>query len=89
MLKRLILCLDGTWNTADSEQITNIVRILDFIEPKVKTKSGIEEEQRVYYHNGVGTGLSTRDKIFGGATVHPQRVFARATQVTHTCEPTS
>ena len=66
-LKRLVLCLDGTWNADDSEQITNIVRIRDLINPKLKTSAGVEY-QRVYYHNGVGTGLSTRDKIIGGAT---------------------
>ena len=65
-LKRLILCLDGTWNADDSEQITNIVRIRDLINPKLETERGVEY-QRVYYHNGVGTGLSTRDKIIGGA----------------------
>jgi uncharacterized protein (DUF2235 family) len=66
-LKRLVLCLDGTWNADDSEQITNIVRIRDLINPKLETASGVEYQQ-VYYHNGVGTGLSTRDKIIGGAT---------------------
>jgi hypothetical protein len=65
-LKRLVLCLDGTWNADDGEQITNIVRIRDLINPKLKTAAGVEE-QRVYYHNGVGTGLSTRDKVIGGA----------------------
>jgi hypothetical protein len=66
VLKRLILCLDGTWNTADSQQITNIVRIRDLIAPKVSTAAGAEE-QRIYYHTGVGTGLSMRDKVIGGA----------------------
>ncbi len=66
MLKRLILCLDGTWNTADSQQITNIVRIRDLIAPQIPTATGAEE-QRIYYHTGVGTGLSMRDKVMGGA----------------------
>src|SRR5262249_3366817 len=67
VLKRLVLCLDGTWNADDSEQITNIVRIRDLINPKLETAHGIEYQQ-VYYHNGVGTGLSARDAIIGGAT---------------------
>jgi uncharacterized protein (DUF2235 family) len=67
MVRRLVLCLDGTWNTADGQEITNIVRIRDLIAPKVKTPAGIEE-QRVYYHTGVGTGLSTRDRLIGGLT---------------------
>jgi len=74
VIKRLVLCLDGTWNTADSQEITNIVRIRDLIAPKVKRPAGAEErsagteDQRIYYHTGVGTGLSTRDKIIGGST---------------------
>lgn len=74
MIRRLILCLDGTWNTADSHEITNIVRIRDLIAPKVARPTGAEErsagaeEQRIYYHTGVGTGLSTRDKMIGGST---------------------
>jgi uncharacterized protein (DUF2235 family) len=67
MIKRLVLCLDGTWNTADSDEITNIVRIRDLIASKVTTPTGVEE-QRVYYHTGVGTGLSTRDRVIGGLT---------------------
>src|SRR5215510_905023 len=66
MTNRLILCLDGTWNTADGERVTNIVRVRDLIDPRVDTPDG-PEEQRVYYHNGVGTGLSTKDKWIGGA----------------------
>jgi hypothetical protein len=66
-LKRLVLCLDGTWNADDSQRITNIVRIRDLINPKLETANGVEY-QRVYYHNGVGTGLTTRDRILGGAT---------------------
>src|SRR5258708_25698459 len=65
--KRLILCLDGTWNQADDKQITNIVRIRDLIEPKIKTPTGTEY-QRVYYHNGVGTGLSRTSNLVDGAT---------------------
>ena len=59
MIRRLILCLDGTWNTADSQEITNIVRIRDLIAPKVGPPTGAEdgpagaEEQRIYYHTGV------------------------------------
>lgn len=67
MVRRLILCLDGTWNTADGQKITNIVRIRDLIAPKVETPAGTEE-QHVYYHTGVGTGLSLSDRLIGGVT---------------------
>ncbi|MDF2621496.1 MAG: hypothetical protein K0S00_4155 [Xanthobacteraceae bacterium] len=49
--KRLILCLDGTWNTADGDEITNIVRLRDMLQPGLT--AGIE--QRIYYDEGVGT----------------------------------
>ncbi|ADH89388.1 Protein of unknown function DUF2235 [Ancylobacter novellus DSM 506] len=59
--KRLILCLDGTWNTADGDEITNIVRLRDMLQPG--TADGIE--QRIYYDEGVGT-LGGFDKYIGG-----------------------
>ena len=66
-LRRLILCLDGTWNTDDGQDITNIVRIRDVIEPKY-VEGGEVFAQRVYYGRGVGTGLTERDKFIGGGT---------------------
>jgi hypothetical protein len=67
--KRLVLCLDGTWNSDDGEKITNIVRIRDLIDPEFQSPDGSEIwQQRVFYHTGVGTGLTQKDKVFGGAT---------------------
>ncbi len=66
-LKRLILCLDGTWNSDESRHITNIVRLRDLIDPKY-AESGKAIAQRVYYDTGVGTGLSLTDEFIGGAT---------------------
>jgi len=65
-MKRLILCCDGTWNSADQKENgipcpTNVVRIAYRI---AKAESGIS--QIVYYGQGVGTG-NTIDKITGGA----------------------
>lgn len=59
--RRLILCLDGTWNTANGEEITNIVRLRDMLQPGVT--DGVE--QRIYYDEGVGT-LGGLDKYVGG-----------------------
>jgi hypothetical protein len=68
-LKRLIICLDGTWNSDDGKEITNIVRIRDLIDPKFLSPDGKEVwAQRVYYDAGVGTGLARGDKFVGGAT---------------------
>lgn len=65
-MKRLILCCDGTWNSADQSSNgvpcpTNIVRIAYRI---AKRKDDIR--QIVYYSQGVGTGNSL-DRFTGGA----------------------
>jgi Uncharacterized alpha/beta hydrolase domain (DUF2235) len=66
-MDRLILCLDGTWNTADSAApITNVVILRDLVDPLWKSGS-TTEKQRIYYDEGVGTegGLN---RLIGGAT---------------------
>lgn len=60
--RRLVLCLDGTWNTDDAQTVTNIVEIRDRILPL----GADEVPQKIYYDWGVGTGLGF-DRIFGGA----------------------
>lgn len=65
-MKRLILCCDGTWNSADQSSNgtpcpTNIVRIAYRI---AKRKDDLR--QIVYYSQGVGTGNSL-DRFTGGA----------------------
>ena len=59
--RRLILCLDGTWNSNDkSDKVTNIVKLLRAI-PAV-ARDGTS--QVLYYGRGVGTGGG--EKIRGG-----------------------
>lgn len=65
-MKRLILCCDGTWNSADQQAEdtpcpTNVVRIAYRIAKRDK-----KTPQIVYYGEGVGTGNSV-DRITGGA----------------------
>ena len=69
-MDRLVLCLDGTWNAADSQDpITNIVTLRDLIDPLWKDeKTGAIEKQRIYYHEGVGTGAGYLDHWLGGLT---------------------
>lgn len=66
MPKRLVVCCDGTWNTADQETDshpcpTNVTKVALSLAPE--DSSGTP--QRVYYHRGVGT--SRWDRITGGA----------------------
>jgi uncharacterized protein (DUF2235 family) len=68
MKKRLILCCDGTWNSADQESNgrpcpTNVIKIAYRL-----CKHGADgTPQIVYYDQGVGTG-NWLDRIEGGAT---------------------
>lgn len=62
--RRLILCLDGTWNDPNGNDITNIVRLRDMLQPGVS--DGVE--QRIYYDEGVGTEGSTLKRAHEGAT---------------------
>jgi uncharacterized protein (DUF2235 family) len=66
MPKRLIVCCDGTWNTADQAiagrpSPTNVTKLALSIAPEDSAGVG----QCVYYHSGVGT---TRwERVSGGA----------------------
>lgn len=65
-MKRLILCCDGTWNTADQQHDgnpcpTNVVRIA----LRVAKRDG-DVLQVIFYDQGVGTG-NLVDRLSGGA----------------------
>lgn len=68
---RLVVCLDGTWNTADRKTSrTNIGRIRDAValEDDTAVRAGRAAKpiaQRVYYDEGVGTGRF-KDRMVGG-----------------------
>jgi uncharacterized protein (DUF2235 family) len=61
--KRLIVCLDGTWNREDDS--TNVLHQYNLvIEGMVPTKDGGSILQKKHYFRGVGTG--PLDRITGG-----------------------
>jgi uncharacterized protein (DUF2235 family) len=65
-MKRLVLCCDGTWNSADQERNgtpcpTNVVKLGYRV-----AKSAGGTAQVVYYDQGVGTG-NFIDRVSGGA----------------------
>jgi len=65
-MKRLIICFDGTWNNADSNQAdTNVALLAGAIHSTVGT-AGIS--QSVLYLRGVGTGGLHAEIIVEGAT---------------------
>lgn len=67
-MRRLVVCCDGTWNSADQakadgEGRTNVARFRDAV---VVGPAADGVEQAVFYDPGVGTG-SWWDKLVGGA----------------------
>ena len=62
--RRLVVCLDGSWNKRDSG--TNVYHISNLVqEGRVKDpKTGQEWFQIIYYDEGVGTGVL--DSVSGG-----------------------
>lgn len=61
-MKRLIVCLDGTWNRADDpKHSTNVVAMMRAIAPG--DQDGVE--QVLFYDKGVGTG-GFADRLRGG-----------------------
>jgi uncharacterized protein (DUF2235 family) len=66
MPKRLIVCCDGTWNTADQAiaghpSPTNVTKLA----LSIADEDSAGGRQRVYYHSGVGT--SRWERLSGGA----------------------
>jgi len=67
--KRIVFFCDGTWNKADADKPTSILRLAQAVTPTAA--DGIK--QVVFYQQGVGTGRGTSrlarwtDKFLGGA----------------------
>ncbi len=65
-VKRIVICCDGTWNTADAKNPTNVVKFARAL--NLRDKAGID--QIIYYDDGVGndkTALSQKfDRLLSG-----------------------
>ncbi|HEX2021575.1 MAG TPA: DUF2235 domain-containing protein [Candidatus Thermoplasmatota archaeon] len=67
-MKRLVVCCDGTWNTADATADgkpcpTNVVKMARAVAPRDEEGNA----QVVFYDEGIGTG-GLLDRVVGGAT---------------------
>lgn len=68
-MKRIVFFCDGTWNRADADRPTSILKLAQAVTPSAA--DGIK--QVVFYQQGVGTGRGTSrlarrmDKLLGGA----------------------
>ena len=71
MPKNLVLCCDGTWDSADQEKdpntgeicVSNVLKIA--VRMKKRTEAG--KLQIVYYDQGVGSSGNLLDRVGGGA----------------------
>src|SRR4051812_49891128 len=64
--KRLVVCCDGTWNTADSGTgYTNVSRLAWAIAP-TDTRNDESTTQIVFYQSGVGSEGDLVSKVTGG-----------------------
>lgn len=70
MPKRIIVCCDGTWYSADKGDDnlpSNVARFSRMLARQGKDKDNNPIEQVVYYQTGVGTGaLSIMDSVTQG-----------------------
>ena len=67
-MKRIIICCDGTWSKPgkmDRGKVveTNVEKLYDALEMKDSTNTS----QLKFYGQGIGTGFSISDHIFGGS----------------------
>jgi uncharacterized protein (DUF2235 family) len=65
VMKRLVVCCDGTWNKPDNEHVTNVEKIARTIQGDPTATGGVY--QLVYYISGVGAGSYEADRLLGGA----------------------
>lgn len=64
-MKRLIICLDGTWMAADrGPHATNVVNLMRAIAPR----DDDDHRQLIHYASGVGASGTLTSKIWEGAT---------------------
>jgi uncharacterized protein (DUF2235 family) len=68
MSKNLVLCCDGTWDSADQEKVNGELCVSNVLKIAVRMKKRLANGnlQIVYYDQGVGSG-NALDKFQGGA----------------------
>lgn len=65
IMKRLVICCDGTWNRPENENITNIEKIARTVAIDSDKSDGVQ--QLVHYISGVGSHWFWMDRVLGGA----------------------
>jgi uncharacterized protein (DUF2235 family) len=70
-MKRLITCSDGTWNKPGNTDrgkpvITNVEKMFQCICEEDTSAQGQRIGQRKFYDEGIGTGVTLKDRLLGG-----------------------
>ncbi|WP_419939869.1 phospholipase effector Tle1 domain-containing protein [Candidatus Palauibacter sp.] len=65
MAKNIVICSDGTWNSAYKRRGTNVFKLYEALDHTGRPGSG--EEQIAFYDDGVGTQKLRLLRILGGA----------------------
>ncbi len=76
-MKRIIICLDGTWQTLNQQKLTNIGIIARSIAHKESLPNGEFIHQNVIYTRGVGSSAGALERLgFFGSLLHGvNRIF--------------
>ncbi|MFN4024210.1 MAG: phospholipase effector Tle1 domain-containing protein [Hyphomonas sp.] len=76
-MKRIIICMDGTWQTLNQQRLTNIGIIARSVAHKETLADGSHIHQQVIYTKGVGSSIGALERLgFFGSLVHGvNRIF--------------
>lgn len=76
-MKRIIICMDGTWQTLNQQTLTNIGIIARSVAHKETLPDGSHVHQQVIYTKGVGSSIGALERLgfFGGLVHGVNRIF--------------
>lgn len=76
-MKRIIICMDGTWQTLNQHRLTNIGIIARSVAHKETLEDGSHIHQQVIYTKGVGSSIGALERLgfFGGLVHGVNRIF--------------
>src|SRR3990167_1487941 len=79
-MKRIIICMDGTWQTLNQAKLTNIAIIARSVAHQDIRPDGTRIHQQVIYSEGVGSTVGALEKsgFFGGLIYRTTRLFGGA-----------
>lgn len=79
-MKRIVICMDGTWQTLSQQKLTNIGILARSVAHKEERADGSVVHQNVIYSHGVGSSIGALEKLgfFGGLVSGANRMFGGA-----------